>query len=136
MDIENLKDQHVQILRAIAVLRDHAKAGIRNHAESIAREVVSLSSLLKLHLAVEDRFLYPALRSDTHPDLAAMGHSYQQEMKGIAAAFAGFSRRWNTAARVAADPEGFRADANTVLKRVHLRMQKENTQFYPAIEAI
>jgi hypothetical protein len=33
------------------------------------------------------------------------------------------------------DPEGFRADANHVLKLLHERMQKEKSDFYPAIEA-
>jgi len=47
----------------------------------------------------------------------------------------GFARRWNTSATVAQNPEGFRQDANQVLKVLHNRMQKENTEFYPAIEA-
>jgi len=32
------------------------------------------------------------------------------------------------------DPQGFRNDANTVLKRIYERMQRENREFYPRIE--
>ena len=39
-------------------------------------------------------------------------------------------------AQVAREPEQFRAQANTVLKAVYQRMQKENREFYPAIEAM
>lgn len=55
-------------------------------------------------------------------------------MVSIAEAYFGLSRRWNTATQVRADAPGFRADANRVLKQVFERMQRENHEFYPAIE--
>jgi len=33
------------------------------------------------------------------------------------------------------DEQGFRDDANRVLRMVHERMQRENRDFYPRIEA-
>jgi hypothetical protein len=53
-----------------------------------------------------------------------------------AEAYDAFVRRWNTAQRLRADTEGFRADANDVLRRLHARMQRENREFYPRIEAL
>lgn len=136
MNIDSFKKQHVQILTGIATLRRYAQEGIKGNAESIANEVVMLSSVIKVHLAIEDRVLYPSLQKNAHPELAAMGRSYQNEMKDIANAYAGFSRRWNTASQVSENEDDFRRDANTVLKQVHQRMQKENREFYPAIEAV
>ncbi|OWT57615.1 hemerythrin domain-containing protein [Candidimonas nitroreducens] len=136
MDIARFKLQHVEILDSIARLREHARAGIVEHAADIAGLVVSMSSIIKVHLAVEDRMLYPAVQKQADRALAEMGRAYQEEMQKIAAAYIDFSRRWNTAAQVARDPEQFRAQANTVLKAVYQRMQKENREFYPAIEAM
>ena len=136
MDIDRFKLQHVEILGSIARLREHARAGIVDNAADIAALVVSMSSVVKVHLAVEDRMLYPAVQKQADPALAEMGRAYQEEMREIAAAYIDFSRRWNTAAQVAREPEQFRAQANTVLKAVYQRMQKENREFYPAIEAI
>ena len=74
-----------------------------------------------------------------HPDsqVERLGDiSYYEEMAQLAEAYDGFVRRWNTAQRLRADTEGFRADANDVLRRLHARMQRENREFYPRIEAL
>jgi len=135
MNIDKFKHQHVDILECIAALRKATQAGIDENAAEIARLIVSMSSTIKLHLAVEDQFLYPALQSVGNAALSRMGKKFQEEMGAIASAYMGFAGRWNQAANVAADPEGFRSHANTVLKVIYGRMQKENTVFYPAIEA-
>lgn len=134
MDLSHFKQQHVRILTCIAVLRRCAKTGVAEHAAEIARLVIEMSSVVKLHLAAEDRTLYPALRSGEYAALASMGRTFEAEMADIVAAYVPFSRHWNTAAAVRSDPEGFRADANLVLRRVHERVQRENLDFYPAIE--
>ncbi|WP_342616239.1 hemerythrin domain-containing protein [Rhodoferax sp. GW822-FHT02A01] len=136
MNIDKFKHQHQDIIGNIAALRKASQAGVRENAAEIARLIISMSSTIKLHLAVEDQVLYPALRNGNNGVLAQMGKKFQDEMGAIASAYMGFAERWNQASRVSADPEGFRADANTVLKTVHARMQKENTVFYPAIEAL
>lgn len=136
MNIDKFKHQHVDILECIAALRKATQAGIHANAVEIAKLIVSMSSTIKLHLAVEDQFLYPALQSEGNASLAKMGQKFQNEMGAIASTYMGFAGRWNQAAKVSADPEGFRSDANTVLKVLHGRMQKENTVFYPAIEAL
>jgi hypothetical protein len=134
VDIDRFKDQHTQIFDAIAQLRRHAHAGIAEHADEIARLIVSMSAVIKLHLAAEDRTLYPALQAAGDRQLAHLGHQFQSEMASIAVAYNAFARRWNTAAQVRADPDGFRAQANQVLRSVFERMQREGRDFYPAVE--
>lgn len=136
MNIDKFKQQHVDILGCIAALRQASQAGVSENAAEIARLIISMSSVIKLHLAVEDQILYPALRSGNDAILARMGQKFQDEMGSIASAYMVFAGRWNQADKVARDPEGFRSDANSVLKIVHARMQKENTVFYPAIESL
>ncbi|MGV8898647.1 MAG: hemerythrin domain-containing protein [Burkholderiaceae bacterium] len=135
MNIDKFKQQHIEILSSVDSLRQCAKGGISENAEEISKLIISMSSVIKLHLAVEDKILYPALQSGNNVALANMGKKFQDEMKAIAAGYMDFALRWNNASRVTQDPEGFRSDANTVLKILYERMQKENTAFYPAIEA-
>src|SRR5690606_5633077 len=110
--------------------------GIEKNAAQIAAGIVALSSVVKLHLTIEDRILYPALQYDKSRKLAEMGWAYQEDMKGIANAYIAFSRRSSPEAVVAEMLERFRAEANMVLKSLHARTQKENVEFYPAIEAL
>ena len=136
MNIDKFKHQHVDILESIDTLPNVAKAGAANNPTETARLIVAMSPTIKLHLAVEDRALYPALQRGTDVDLARMGQRYQQEMGSIARAYEGFSRRWNRPESVRRAERDFRDDANRVLRMVHERMQRENREFYPRIEAL
>ena len=135
MQIDKFKHQHGDIKRRIAELRDLARAGADTHAEAIAQGIVAMSALIKLHLAVEDQVLYPALQADRQSDLARLARHYQSDMVPIAAAYDAFARRWNTSQSVRADEQGFRDDANLVLRKLHERMLREDREFYPQIEA-
>lgn len=135
MQIDKLKHQHVDILRRIAALRQLTHAGVAGNAQAIAEGIVGMSAVIKLHLAVEDQALYPALQRGADAGLAHLGRQYQDEMGPLAQVYDAFARRWNTAQRLRDDAEGFRADANDVLRRLHERMQRENREFYPRIEA-
>ena len=136
MNITRFQYEHQDIVGQIDHLRELARAGVEPNAAAIASGIVAMSSTIKLHLAVEDRLLYPALRAGADAELARLGERFQREMGAIAAAYMEFARRWNTPQSVRADPEGFRANANTVLRQVHERMQRENRDFYPRIEAM
>lgn len=136
MNIDKFKHQHVDILASVGTLRNLVKNGITENADKICKQIISMSALIKLHLAVEDSVLYPALQNADNAAVAHMGRQFQNEMESIAAAYLKFARTWNSAASLSKDPETFRSDANTVLKVLHTRMQQENTVFYPAIEAL
>jgi hypothetical protein len=134
MNIDRFKENHVQILDSIATLRGLARAGIVDNAERIAERIISMSAVIKVHLAAEDRAIYPAIEASADGRLAELGRRFQAEMVSIAADYTAFARQWNTAGRVRADPEGFRAQANVVLRALHERMQREDRDFYPAVE--
>ncbi|MGE8703917.1 MAG: hemerythrin domain-containing protein [Achromobacter sp.] len=136
MNIDKFKQQHVDILEGIASLRKLALAGVARNAAEIAQGIVAMSATIKLHLAVEDRALYPAVARSADAELARKGREFQEEMDAIAAAYEGFAKRWNNARSLELDERGFRNDANTVLRRVHERMQRENHDLYPRIEAM
>lgn len=134
MNIDKFKHQHLDILRSIDLLRQLTHAGVERNAAEIAQRIIAMSSTIKLHLAVEDQALYPALQRSGNASLARMGRQYQSDMGPIASAYDAFARRWNTADGVRRDAQGFRNEANVVLRRVFERMQRENHDFYPRIE--
>lgn len=134
MNIERFKQQHRDILTKINELRVLSRAGTTENATAIAAGVKALGQLVTRHLAIEDRILYPMVQNSADSGLAEMSRRYQEEMGHIATPFIAFTRQYGNAAAVSNDPEGFRAGANTVLRRVYERMQQEDREFYPAIE--
>jgi hypothetical protein len=136
MNIDKFKREHVDLLAAVTTLRELVQTGVQEHAEAIVGQLVSMSSVIKLHLAAEDRVLYPALINAADPRVAQTGQQFQQEMGDLAQAYAGFVSRWNLASKISQDPEGFRGDANNVFKALHSRVQRENRELYPLAEQL
>ena len=108
MNIDKFKHQHLDILRSIDLLRQLTHDGVERNAAEIAQRIVAMSSTIKLHLAVEDQALYPALQRSGNASLARMGRQYQSDMGPIASAYDAFARRWNTA-------ESLRTDRKSVV---------------------
>ena len=136
MNVDRFKQDHSAILAAVNELRSLTQSGIAENAASMANKIVTMSSSIKLHLAAEDNVVYPAMAKSANPVFSNMGKAYQSEMGKIAAAFLEFSRAWNFGPKIAAEPERFRAAANGIFKALHERIQRENTELYPAAEKV
>lgn len=132
MDMDRYHRDHGNILDQIDALRSLSHAGIGENGEEIAERIVSTASLIKFHLAAEDQVLYPRLARSGMPEVEQLSTRYQREMQGLASAFGEFVLKWRVPARLQADPEGFRRDANTVLKALYERLQREDSELYPA----
>lgn len=135
MNIDRFKNQHVEILNGISVLRKLTHKGVEENAVDIAHELKALAQVIIQHLAIEDRILYPSLEQSGDERMASMSRHYQDDMKGIANAFITFSRKWTNANQLLKNAASFRDEANVVLKNVYDRMLRENKDFYPAIES-
>jgi hypothetical protein len=135
MDIQRYHHDHAAIFRQISALRELSRAGVSENAARISELITGTASHIKFHLAAEDRVLYPVLARSGDAHVAAMSRRYQDEMQGIARAFAEFVARWRVPSRLMSDPEGFRRDANVVLRALFERLQRESVELYPAAEA-
>ncbi|AIF47506.1 hemerythrin domain-containing protein [Dyella japonica] len=136
MNIDRFKREHVDLMVAVGALRELVQAGVREHADSIVQQLVSMSGAIRLHLAAEDRVLYPALVASSDPLIAQTGRVFQEEMGGLAATYMAFVSRWNIASAIADDPQGFRDEANVVFKALHHRVQRENQELYPLADRV
>lgn len=61
MNIDKFKHQHPDIPDSIERLRASSHAGVAEHADEIAAQIVAMSGVVRLHLA--DREFYPAIES-------------------------------------------------------------------------
>lgn len=132
MKLQRFEHDHHAILDGIHQLRKLIATGIEHNAQSITQLLLKMSAEIKLHLAVEDRVVYPAFANSGRPELAAMGRFYQSEMGDLSRVYTAFAGRWNLPERVAADPAGFRDEANAVFKALFLRTKREESELYPA----
>ncbi len=134
MNIDKFKNDHTTVLATVAELRKLVESGVAQNAIAIATKIVAMSGAIKGHLAAEDQYLYPTLSKSTDPAVSRAGKQFQTDMSGITAAYGEFAGKWNLAAKVAADPSGFKNHANSIFKTLHQRIQQENQDLYPLAE--
>ena len=136
MNIQRYHRDHEKITQQINALRSLVKSGVCENAEKISEGIVDMASHIKFHLHAEDQVLYPALARCGNTHVVAMSASFQKEMQGLVKVFSDFVLQWRIPSRLLEDPEGFRRDANVVMRALFERLQRENKELYPAAESI
>lgn len=136
MNIIHFKEQHIEILGLIKDMERYCNNGIANHKDDLSRGLMMLRFKVKLHLAAEDKFLYPAIGTQTQPAIDHLSGAMREEMAGISSDFLLFAARWERADSIHTDPDLFHANTTHIIKVLRHRIQHENTEFYPAIEKL
>ena len=136
LDLHELRRQHRLIMVCATGLRglgDMIKT--RQDAEEARAAIEVINRMLIEHLAIEDNHLYPALLAGADGDVAAMAADCAEEMGGIRSAWVAYRNQW-TAVSIAADPARFSAATAGVIGALALRVERENAELYPAVEAL
>jgi hemerythrin-like domain-containing protein len=132
----NLRRQHDVIL-ALADDLVAAQESLATSAEAAgaATRLAKLTGVLQLHLAAEDRALYPRLRASSDAAVADTARRFMREMGGLAQVYGEFEARWRSASAIQANPDGFRAETAAVLGALGTRIARENAELYPLADA-
>lgn len=134
---DKFREQHGEILRLASELRATLVESKLAADGTASRSLLSkLLGKLTLHLAAEDRHLYPELQRSADAAVAALSKRFATEMGGIAAQIADWGKRWPTPNAIKADPRKFMAESNGILDILWNRMQRENRELYPAADRV
>ena len=132
MHTASLRQQHAELGAILGNLARMAKTG--SPGSEIRAALVDLSGKLTMHLAGEDRMVYPALQASKDPQVAAMAKRFATEMGGLGAAFKAFTHRFATPALIEADRSGFASTLQGVTEAIVKRVQAEERELYPAAD--
>lgn len=135
MDIEKYQKQHMEILDEIQILRKLIADGLDTKAEEVCEALIRMNFKVKVHLASEDKFVYPRLLKSADPNTSSQAASFQSEMGDIAKVYNRFSRKWYKAEHIAADPALFQDQANSIFTALHNRIRQEEKNLYPLAAA-
>lgn len=100
----------------------------------IGLELARLSGIVKLHLALEDKNMYP--RMIEHPDDAVRktAAEYQRTMAALAPAYAAFHEKWIQTGAIAAARAEFIREFTAVGDALRTRIDQENRGLYDFID--
>lgn len=134
---DNLRKQHAEIIHLAREINGLLSDALDEQGAAAIRPLLAkLAGLVSLHLAIEDRSLYPPLAA--HPDGAVrtLSKRYSDEMGGIAAAFNDYTAKWQTTARMRADPAAFSAASKAVFNALSKRIHYEHKELYPLLDKL
>ncbi len=131
LTVTTLSAEHAEI---DAIAAELIGITTQNHApvEGISVQRWRLNHLLAVHLAKEDKHLYPQLKASPNAEIAVMAHRFELEMGGLAETFMAYSKRWDAEA-TNRDWEGFCKETRQVLLALRWRIQREERDLYPRV---
>ncbi len=128
--------QHQTLRDAASRLQTSLDAAALGRDATEARSALSaLAGALRVHLANEDKNLYPSLASASDPKLQTLARRFQDEMGGLAGAFRAYADQWPSPAAIQAAPAAFVTASKDVLRALAERMQREERDLYPQLDA-
>ena len=114
-------------------LIDGYKVG--NPAYPILMQLNRLYGVMRIHLALEDVELYPALAASSDPQIARTAQLYIDEMGSLALDLECFARHWSCSASIASNFAEFRDAAQDLMLALAVRIERESQHLYPLAEA-
>lgn len=136
LNINELRRQHRDLLLRVTDLRglgDMVKT--REDAMEARASIEAMDQVVVGHLTTVDDHVYPALLASPDRAVAAMAADCAEEVGGILGAWIAYRDRW-VAEVILADPVRFGAATAGVVGAIALRIERENIELYPAVEAI
>jgi len=132
--IETLKQQHEEILSVADKLNKHIlnKQYPKNSAE-IVDLLMDLAGILKVHLTLEDKVLYPNLLKNSDASISEKAELFTQEMGDFSETFKHFIAKWANEDSIIAAPNVFLTNAKPVLNTLIRRIVKENSELFPIL---
>jgi iron-sulfur cluster repair protein YtfE (RIC family) len=134
-DIGKLRQEHAQLIGIVRKLAEVVSARSAPPPMLLFELRQELSSTLIAHLKSEDWVLYPKLLASSERDIAAAARSFSDEMGGLAGAYMAYVDRW-TATSIMVDWAGYCADSRRIIEALTIRIERENRELYPMLEAL
>lgn len=137
MNLDRYHQMHSEIRAQASDLRGKLQApGAAFDAAGARQSFVSLAAKLNIHLAFEDRALYPPLLDHAEPGVRSKAKAYLDEVGGLKASLAAHLERWLSSTKVQEEPEAFRRETTDLLAALDRRLQAEDGDFYPTLERL
>ncbi len=135
MYLELLTDHHTSIYALLKQLSGFSSASMLTaNAEEASRAISRLAGLLTVHLAAEDKFLYPSLARSEDEHIRTTAAHFEEEMGHLASTFLTYKEAWMTPTKIRQNPAACLEATKEVLAALQERLDREDAQLYPLLQ--
>ena len=135
MYMDQLNEHHKKLWDFLQKLQSYqSDAEVLAHGKEIFATISQLSGILSVHLAAEDKYLYPALQKDPAAHIQQLAAKFSREMGTLADVYKAYRVRFMLTSQIEADPALFLQETARVLQALSNRLQKEDKELYPLLK--
>ncbi|MBI4902166.1 MAG: hemerythrin domain-containing protein [Acidobacteria bacterium] len=109
---------------------------VSKNSGPIRELLADFSGLLKIHLAAEDKALYPLLLQHKDPAMKAIAGKFMTEMGGLRTALEAYLGKWPSSASITQKPDSFRSETTALFHALRKRIDRENSELYPRVDSL
>jgi len=134
---EMFRTQHKDLLGIVGQLRHLLDPTKLAKDGAPARTLLNqLAGKLNVHLAMEDKSLYPQLLKYKDPAVQAKAKTFMDQMGGIKEAFGAYMAKYPSAQVIEKAAAAFVSDSEGLAKVVAKRMQSEDMDLYALVDRL
>ena len=132
---EIIQRQHAEILQlAQKISMYDSIPKVRENAFDISLLLGSLSGKLTMHLASEDKFIYPCLMKKQDPKIQETSKQFASEMGSLAQVFNDFKNKYLGDVKIKNAPGEFLEESGRVIEAIGERIAREEKHLYPLLD--
>lgn len=133
--IQILQRQHYEIVEVVKTIKKLIqKNQLAVEANEIAKHINILAGKLTIHLASEDKHLYPNLKNSNDSKIKNLTKAYIDEMGNISETFMIYKNKYNIKSKILNNQSEFIKDTNEIFKVLENRIFKEDNELYPLLK--
>lgn len=131
------RDQHDDLLKAASKLKAELNADkLGRDAVPAKSALAQLLGKLSVHLAMEDKSLYPQLLKHSDQRVQTTASRFVSEMGAIGKVLGDYQKAWPSDAAIQQNPRGFVQQTGTILEALGRRIEKENSELYKMVDSL
>ncbi|MGI5070774.1 hemerythrin domain-containing protein [Treponema pectinovorum] len=111
-----------------------AKQGVKENAAEIALNINKMTGIIKMHLASEDKLLYPELLASKSENVKKITKQYMDEMGDLYKAYGNFAEEFRTPSKIEENSQKFVESFKAVEAALNTRIAREEKELYPLAE--
>ncbi|WP_187116213.1 hemerythrin domain-containing protein [Treponema pectinovorum] len=111
-----------------------AKQGVKENATEIALNINKMTGIIKMHLASEDKLLYPELLASKSENVKKITKQYMDEMGDLYKAYGNFAEEFRTPSKIEENSQKFVESFKAVEAALNTRIAREEKELYPLAE--
>ena len=129
--------QHDELLTMAGSLSESLNPeSLKKDPKNTLMILAQFSAKLNVHLAMEDKALYPKLIASNNEQCQKTARQFQDEMGGIKAVFEAYTAKWSNSNAISSDTDAFIQESKDLIQALAGRIEKENTTLYTLADTL